>query len=88
MKKKLMLILMMSLIGMTAFAQNSTNYVDLGLSVSWATCNLGTGVWKKNYAPKYNGQSITEWCDICKGYDHKHYHETCTSCNGKGGYYR
>ena len=41
MKKKLMLILMMSLIGMTAFAQNSTNYVDLGLSVSWATCNLG-----------------------------------------------
>lgn len=42
MKMKLMLILMMSLIGMTAFAQNSTNYVDLGLSVSWATCNLGT----------------------------------------------
>ena len=42
MKKKLMLILMMSLIGMTSFAQNSTSYVDLGLSVSWATCNLGT----------------------------------------------
>ena len=26
--------------------------------------------------------------NYCKGYDHKHYHETCSSCNGKGGYYR
>ncbi len=61
-----------------------------GTNRKWVTCTLcnGTGVWKKNYAPKYNGQSITEWCDICKGYDHKHYHETCSSCNGKGGYYR
>ena len=72
---------------------NSGGNYDSGTSGTnrkWVTCTLcnGTGVWKKNYAPKYNGQSITEWCDICKGYDHKHYHETCSSCNGKGGYYR
>lgn len=68
---------------------NGGNY-NSGTNRTWVTCTAcnGTGVWKKNYAPKYNGQSITEWCDICKGYDHKHYHETCSSCNGKGGYYR
>jgi DnaJ-class molecular chaperone len=56
----------------------------------WVTCTAcnGTGVWLKNYAPKYNGQTVLQWCDICKDYDHIHYHEKCSACNGKGGYYR
>lgn len=56
----------------------------------WVTCTAcnGTGVWLKNYAPKYNGQTYLQWCDICKDYDHIHYHEKCSACNGKGGYYR
>ena len=41
MKTRLILIMMLSFIGMATFAQTGVTYVDLGLSVSWATCNLG-----------------------------------------------
>ena len=72
-------------------SNNSGNYnSNSAPRQRWVTCTLcnGTGVWKKVYAPRYNGKSSSVWCDICKGYDHTHYHETCSSCSGKGSYMR
>lgn len=72
--------------GYNSYNNSNTNTANQ----RWVTCTAcnGTGVWLKNYAPKYNGQTVLQWCDICKDYDHIHYHEKCSACNGKGGYYR
>ena len=72
--------------GNNSYNNSNTNTANQ----KWITCTAcnGTGVWLKNYAPKYNGQTVLQWCDICKDYDHIHYHEKCSACNGKGGYYR
>lgn len=69
---------------------NSNSNSSSGSQQRWVTCTLcnGAGVWNKVYAPRYNGQSSSVWCEICKGYDHSHYHEKCSSCLGKGGYMR
>jgi DnaJ-class molecular chaperone len=89
----------LSLYSQVPVQNNSGNYNNGGnnsynntntANQRWVTCTAcnGTGVWLKNYAPKYNGQTVLQWCDICKDYDHIHYHEKCSACNGKGGYYR
>ena len=40
----------------------------------------------KEYGPRYTAESEKVWCDICHGYDDRHYHKRprCQVCNGKG----